>query len=198
MVHPSTEGKDPNETELTMDIGYARVSSTGQSLEVQQDQLGTAGCQKVFAEKRSGTSMTGRQALEDAIEFARDGDTLIVTRLDRLARSGSDLQNIVTRLNAKGVGFRCLQQGAVDTTTGMGKLVLGILGAVAEFEADIRKERQLEGIAKAKEAGVYKGRKPSVNVEAVKALKVSGKGPAEIAKELGIGRASVYRALEKA
>ena len=198
MVRPSTEGIDPNETELTMDIGYARVSSTGQSLEVQQDQLGTAGCQKVFAEKRSGTSMTGRQALEDAIEFARDGDTLIVTRLDRLARSGSDLQNIVTRLNAKGVGFRCLQQGAVDTTTGMGKLVLGILGAVAEFEADIRKERQLEGIAKAKEAGVYKGRKPSVDVEAVKALKGSGKGPAEIAKELGIGRASVYRALEKA
>lgn len=181
-----------------MDIGYARVSSTGQSLEVQQDQLSAAGCEKVFAEKRSGTSMTGRQALMDAIEFAREGDTLIVTRLDRLARSGSDLQNIVTRLNTKGVGFRCLQQGAVDTTTGMGKLVLGILGAVAEFEADIRKERQLEGIAKAKEAGVYKGRKPTVNVEAVKALKVSGKGPAQIAKELGIGRASVYRALEKA
>jgi DNA invertase Pin-like site-specific DNA recombinase len=198
MVRPSSEGIDPNETELIMDIGYARVSSTGQSLEVQQDQLSAAGCEKVFAEKRSGTSMTGRQALEDAIEFAREGDTLIVTRLDRLARSGSDLQNIVTRLNAKGVGFRCLQQGAVDTTTGMGKLVLGILGAVAEFEADIRKERQLEGIAKAKEAGVYKGRKPSVNVEAVKALKVAGKGPAEIAKELGIGRASVYRALEKA
>lgn len=198
MVRPSSEGIDPNETELIMDIGYARVSSTGQSLEVQQDQLSAAGCEKVFAEKRSGTSMTGRQALEDAIEFAREGDTLIVTRLDRLARSGSDLQNIVTRLNAKGVGFRCLQQGAVDTTTGMGKLVLGILGAVAEFEADIRKERQLEGIAKAKEAGVYKGRKPTVNVEAVKALKVAGKGPAEIAKELGIGRASVYRALEKA
>lgn len=198
MVRPSIKGIDPNETELIMDIGYARVSSTGQSLEVQQDQLSAAGCEKVFAEKRSGTSMTGRQALEDAIEFAREGDTLIVTRLDRLARSGSDLQNIVTRLNAKGVGFRCLQQGAVDTTTGMGKLVLGILGAVAEFEADIRKERQLEGIAKAKEAGVYKGRKPTVNVEAVKGLKVSGKGPTEIAKELGIGRASVYRALEKA
>lgn len=198
MVRPSMQGIDPNETELIMDIGYARVSSTGQSLEVQQDQLSAAGCEKVFAEKRSGTSMTGRQALEDAIEFAREGDTLIVTRLDRLARSGIDLQNIVTRLNAKGVGFRCLQQGAVDTTTGMGKLVLGILGAVAEFEADIRKERQLEGIAKAKEAGVYKGRKPTVNVEAVKALKVAGKGPAEIAKELGIGRASVYRALEKA
>ncbi len=186
---------DPNETELIMDIGYARVSSTGQSLEIQEEQLIAAGCEKLFSEKRSGTSLSGRQALEDAVEFAREGDTLIVTRLDRLARSGSDLQNIVTRLNAKGVGFRCLQQGAVDTTTGMGKLVLGILGAVAEFEADIRKERQLEGIAKAKVAGVYKGRKPSVDVEAVKALKGSGKGPAEIAKELGIGRASVYRAL---
>ncbi len=188
-------GLDPIETEQVMDIGYARVSSTGQSLEVQEEQLRAAGCGKLFSEKRSGTTMDGRQGLEDAIEFAREGDTLLVTRLDRLARSGGDLQNIVTRLNAKGVGFRCLQQGAVDTTTGMGKLVLGILGAVAEFEADIRKERQLEGIAKAKAAGVYKGRKPSVDVEAVKALKVSGKGPAEIAKELGIGRASVYRAL---
>jgi DNA invertase Pin-like site-specific DNA recombinase len=179
----------------TMLIGYARVSSVGQSLEVQQEQLATAGCEKVFAEKRSGTTLTDRKALEEAIEFAREGDTLLVTRLDRLARSGGDLQNIVGRLNAKGVGFRCLQQGAVDTTTGMGKLVLGILGAVAEFEADIRKERQLEGIAKAKAAGVYKGRKASVDVEAVKALKATGKGPAVIAKELGIGRASVYRAL---
>ena len=178
-----------------MDIGYARVSSTGQSLEVQEEQLRAAGCGKLFSEKKSGTSLTGRQALEDAIEFARDGDTLIVTRLDRLARSGIDLQNIVSRLNAKGAGFRCLQQGAVDTTTGMGKLVLGILGAVAEFEADIRKERQLEGIAKAKAAGVYKGRKPSVDGTAVKAMKAEGKGPAEIARTLGIGRASVYRAL---
>lgn len=176
-------------------IGYARVSSAGQSLEVQQEQLQAAGCEKVFAEKRSGTTMTDRKALEDAIEFAREGDTILVTRLDRLARSGMDLQQIVSRLNTKGVGFRCLQQGAVDTTTGMGKLVLGILGAVAEFEADIRRERQLEGIAKAKVAGVYKGRKPSVDVEAVKALKAAGKGPADIARELGIGRASVYRAL---
>lgn len=179
-----------------MDIGYARVSSTGQSLEVQEEQLRAAGCERVFSEKRSGTSLAGRKALEDAIEFAREGDTLIVTRLDRLARSGSDLQNIVTRLNAKGVGFRCLQQGAVDTTTGMGKLVLGILGAVAEFEADIRRERQMEGIAKAKAAGVYRGRRPSVDVAAVQALKAAGKGPAEIARELGIGRTSVYRALE--
>ena len=178
-----------------MDIGYARVSSTGQSLEVQEEQLRANGCGRLFSEKKSGTSLDGRQALEDAIEFARDGDKLIVTRLDRLARSGGDLQNIVTRLNAKGVGFRCLQQGAVDTTTGMGKLVLGILGAVAEFETDIRKERQLEGIAKAKAAGVYKGRKPSVDGSAVKAMKADGKGPAEIARLLGIGRASVYRAL---
>lgn len=176
-------------------IGYARVSSTGQSLEVQEEQLRAAGCEKVFAEKRSGTSLIDRQALQDAIEFARSEDILIVTRLDRLARSGGDLQTIVQRLNAKGIGFRCLQQGAVDTTTGMGKLVMGILGAVAEFEADIRKERQMEGIVRAKAAGVYKGRKPSVDIEAVKALKALGKGPAAIAKELGIGRASVYRAM---
>lgn len=179
----------------TMLVGYARVSSAGQSLEVQEEQLREAGCEKIFAEKKSGTSITGRQGLEDAIEFVRDGDTLMVTRLDRLARSGADLQNIVARLNAKSVGFRCLQQGAVDTTTGMGKLVMGILGAVAEFEADIRRERQMEGIAKAKAAGAYKGRRPSVDVAAVKSLKAAGMGPSEIARQLGIGRASVYRAI---
>lgn len=178
-----------------MDIGYARVSSTGQSLEVQEEQLTAAGCEKLFSEKRSGTSMDGRQALQDAIEFAREGDTLLVTRLDRLARSGGDLQNIVSRLNAKGVGFRCLQQGAVDTTTGMGKLVLGILGAVAEFESDIRRERQREGINRAKDRGVYKGRKRSVDVEKVQSLLAQGMKPTEVSKELKIGRASVYRAM---
>ncbi|MDX3910888.1 MAG: recombinase family protein [Sphingobium sp.] len=178
-------------------VGYARVSSSGQSLEVQQDQLTAAGCEKVFAEKRSGTSTEGRQALEDAIEFCREGDTLAVTRLDRLARSGGDLYGIVNRLNTKGVAFRCLQQGAVDTTTSMGKLVLGILGAVAEFETDIRRERQRDGIERTKAANPerYRGRRPSVDQEAIRALAAQGVGPTAIAKQLGYGRMTVYRVL---
>lgn len=178
---------------LVKTIGYARVSSTSQSLEVQLDQLRAAGCDKLFFEKRSGTTVQGRDALEQALDYAREGDTLVVTRLDRLARSASDLHAIVTRLNAKGTGFRCLQQGAVDTTTSMGKLILSVLGAVAEFEADIRRERQKEGIEKAKAAGIYKGRPASIDVARVRALREAGVGPSEIAKRLNIGRASVYR-----
>lgn len=178
-------------------VGYARVSSIGQSLGVQTEQLIAAGCEKVFSEKKSGTSVAGREALEEAIDFVRQGDTFFVTRLDRLARSGADLQAIVSRLNSKGVQFKCIQQGAVDTTTGMGKLVLGILSAVAEFETDIRRERQREGINKAKARGVYKGRKRSVDVEAVKRLIAEGMKPSKVSKELKIGRASVYRAISQ-
>jgi len=176
-------------------VGYARVSSAGQSLDIQMDALKAAGCEKVFQEKKSGTSADGRQALADVIDFLREGDTLVITRLDRLARSSVDLHNIIDRLNGKGVKFRCLQQAGIDTDSGMGKLVLAILGAVAEFETDIRKERQKEGIERAKAKGVYKGRKPSVDARAVQALKADGIRPSEIAKRLGIGRASVYRAL---
>ncbi|WP_430414269.1 recombinase family protein [Parasphingorhabdus sp.] len=179
---------------MTM-VGYARVSSAGQSLEVQQEQLANTGCEKLFAEKQSGTSASDRMALQDALEWLRDGDTLVVTRLDRLARSGKDLHDIIDQLSAKKVGFQCLQQGAVDTTTSMGKLVLGILGAVAEFETDIRKERQREGIEKAKKRGVYKGRPASIDASKIRELKAAGMGGAAIAKEMGIGRASVYRLL---
>jgi DNA invertase Pin-like site-specific DNA recombinase len=176
-------------------VGYARVSSAGQSLELQQETLAGAGCEKVFSEKQSGTSTNGRAALKDALDFVREGDTLICTRLDRLARSSADLHAIIERLSGKGVKFRCLQQAGVDTDTGMGKLVLAILGAVAAFETDIRKERQLEGIAKAKAMGVYKGRKPSVDKGMILELKAQGVSPTAIAKQLKIGRASVYRAL---
>lgn len=179
---------------MTM-VGYARVSSAGQSLEVQTDNLKNAGCEKLFAEKQSGTSANNRMALKEALEWLREGDTLVVTRLDRLARSGKDLHDIIDQLAAKKIGFQCLQQGAVDTTTSMGKLVLGILGAVAEFETDIRKERQREGIEKAKKRGVYKGRPASIDADKVRELKAAGMGGAEIAKEMGIGRASVYRLL---
>ena len=180
-------------------IGYARVSSSGQSLEVQQEQLAAAGCEKVFAEKKSGTTTEGRTALEEAIEFCRDGDTLLVTKLDRLARSAKDLHAIVDQLSRKGVTFRCLQQGAVDTTTSMGKLVLSILGAVAEFETDIRKERQADGIAKVKQTHPerYRGRRPTVDKEAIRALAAQGMGATAIAKQLGYGRRTIYRALEE-
>ena len=180
---------------MGMLVGYARVSTGQQSLEVQLDALNAAGCEKVFAEKRSGTSTSGRAELANALSFVREGDTLVITRLDRLARSASDLHNIVKQLTDKGVAFRCLQQSAVDTSTPSGKLLLGVLASIAEFETDIRRERQREGIERAKAAGVYKGRKPSVDVAAVRALRSQGLGGSEIAKQLGIARASVYRAL---
>lgn len=176
-------------------VGYARVSSIGQSLDVQLAALNDAGCEKIFAEKQSGTTTGKRDELRDALEFVREGDTLVVTRLDRLARSAGDLHTIVSQLSRKGVSFRCLQQSGVDTSTSTGKLLLGMLAAIAEFETDIRKERQREGIERAKAAGVYKGRKPTVDAGAVRQLREQGVAPTSIAKQLGIGRASVYRAL---
>ena len=176
-------------------VGYARVSSTGQSLDIQNEALAEAGCEKVFAEKMSGRSTKDRIELAQAMDFVREGDTLIVTRLDRLARSVSDLHQIIEKLTEKKVGFRCLNQSGVDTDSSTGRLMLSILGAVAAFENDIRRERQLEGIAKVKADGRYKGRPATIDPERVKALRESGMGAAAIARELNIGRASVYRAL---
>lgn len=176
-------------------IGYARVSSSGQSLEVQQDQLRAAGCTRIFEEKRSGLSQNGRDQLALALDYVRDGDTLVITRLDRLARSITDLRQIVDRLTEKEVAFKVLQQGDLDTSTSNGRLMLNMLGAFAEFESDLRRERQREGIAKAQARGVYQGRKPSVPADEVRRLKAEGVAPTEIAKRLGVGRASVYRAL---
>lgn len=176
-------------------VGYARVSSAGQSLDIQNEALADVGCEKVFAEKMSGRSAKDRRQLHEAIDFVREGDTLIVTRLDRLARSVGDLHRIIETLNDKKVGFRCLNQSGVDTDSSTGKLMLSILAAVACFENDIRRERQMEGIAKAKAEGRYKGRPASIDPNEVKALKEQGMGASQIAKELKIGRASVYRAL---
>jgi DNA invertase Pin-like site-specific DNA recombinase len=176
-------------------VGYARVSSTDQDLSIQHDALHNAGCEKVFAEKKSGRRADDRPALHEALDFARAGDTLIVTRLDRLARSTQDLHNLVAKLDAKGVGVRCLAQSQVDTTTSTGKLTLAILAAVSSFETDLRAERQAEGIAKAKTEGKYRGRSPSIDYSTVKKLSAQGNSPTEIAALLGIGRTSVYRAL---
>jgi DNA invertase Pin-like site-specific DNA recombinase len=176
-------------------VGYARVSSSGQSLDIQHDALREAGCEKVFSEKMSGRSTTDREQLAMALDFVREGDTLICTRLDRLARSVGDLHQIVEKLIAKMVAFRCLNQSAVDTDTSTGRLMLAILAAVAAFENDIRSERQREGVERAKAAGKYKGRPASIDPERVKTLKANGMGATEIAKVMKIGKASVYRAL---
>jgi len=176
-------------------VGYARVSSSGQDLTIQQEALLAAGCEKVFSEKKSGRKAGDRDALNEALEFVRTGDTLIVTRLDRLARSTQDLHNLLARLDEQGVGFRCLAQSGVDTTTSTGKLTLAILGAVAAFEADLRAERQREGIEKAKAAGKYRGRSASIDYAKVRKLRAQGNSPTEIAHLLGIGRTSVYRAI---
>ena len=174
-------------------VGYARVSSVGQSLEVQEAALREAGCDKIFAEKKSGRGRSDRPALADALEWIREGDTLAVTRLDRLARSAGDLHNIIAQVQAKGSDFRVLQQGGIDTATTTGRLLLGLLAVIAEFEADIRAERQRDGIEAAKAKGVYKGRKPTVDPDAIRAALQQGKGPAEVARELGIARSTVYR-----
>jgi DNA invertase Pin-like site-specific DNA recombinase len=177
-----------------MIYGYARVSSVSQDLTVQEEALHAAGCEVVRSEKVSGTSVHGRDELNNLLDFIRDGDELVVTRIDRLARSVRDLQNIVFDLNEKGVVLKATEQ-PIDTSTPVGKCFLDMLSVFAEFETSLRRERQMEGIAKAKEQGIYKGRKPSIDVEKVRELKESGMGATAIARALGIDRTSVYRVL---
>lgn len=176
--------------------GYARVSTTDQDLAIQEAALRSAGCEIVRSEKRSGTSTEGRTELQTLIDFARKGDAIVVTRIDRLARSIADLAGIVRILEGKGVSLRATEQ-PIDTGTAAGRAFLQMLGVFAEFETAIRKERQMEGIAKAKAEGVYKGRKPSIDLAQVRALAADGVGATDIARRLGIGRASVYRMLGK-
>ena len=178
-------------------IGYARVSTTDQDLAIQEAALRAAGCEVIRAEKRSGTSTQERAELQTVLEFLRKGDVLMVTRVDRLARSIGDLQDIVRALKAKGAALKATEQ-PIDTSTAAGKAFLDMLGVFAEFETNLRRERQLEGIAKAKASGVYKGRKPSIDPADVARLKSEGLGAAAIAKRLKIGRASVYRVLGSA
>ena len=191
-----SHGLEPNETwGIKTVIGYARVSTTDQSLDIQEAALRAAGCEVIRSEKRSGTSTTGRAELQTVLDFLRPGDALMVTRIDRLARSIGDLQDIVRAVKAKGATLKATEQ-PIDTGTAAGKCFLDMLGVFAEFETNLRKERQMEGIAKAKAAGVYKGRPASIDPAQVQQLKAQGMGPSQIAKHLGIARASVYRALE--
>ena len=180
-------------------IGYARTSTAEQEagLEAQDRDLRAAGCVKLFAERVS--SVAKRAQLEAALDYVRDGDTLVVTKPDRLARSVADLLAIIGRLEAKGVALRVLSMGGteLDTRSATGKLTLTMLGAVAEFERALMLERQREGIAKAKAEGKYLGRVPTAQrqAEAVRRMKAEGVRPVDIARRLGIGRASVYRIL---
>src|SRR5262249_34318620 len=175
-------------------VGYARVSSTGQDLSVQLEKLG--GCDKVFKEKRSGVH-TGRPELKRCLDYLREGDTLLVTKIDRLARSTSDLYRIISELADKGVAFRVVDDPSIDTTSRTRKLVMGILALIAEFENDIRRERQMDGIAKAKERGVHFGRRlelTSEKIAEIKSLRRSGITVPEM-RQTNLSKATVYRAL---
>ncbi len=178
-----------------MHYGYARVSTTDQDLGIQRTALEAAGCSVIRAEKKTGTNRDGRTELQTLIDFLREGDTLIVTRIDRLARSMKDLQDIVHELKARGIALRATEQ-PIDTSNAAGKAFLDMLGVFAEFETNLRRERQLEGIAAAKTRGVYKGGRKQVDDEAVRKLvRDDHVRPADAARRLGISRASVYRAL---
>ncbi|MDH4981874.1 recombinase family protein [Hyphomicrobium sp. D-2] len=174
--------------------GYARVSTTDQELEIQVEKLVGAGCSIVREEKVSGTTREGRAELETLLQFLRSGDVLMVTKVDRLARSVGDLQEIVKAIKAKGAALKATDQ-PIDTGTAAGKCFLDMLGVFAEFETNLRRERQMEGIAKAKARGVYEGRKPTIDATEVRQLAGEGLGATDIARRLGIGRASVYRLL---
>jgi DNA invertase Pin-like site-specific DNA recombinase len=181
--------------EPAVNVGYARVSSTDQDLSIQIEALRAAGCEPIRADKRSGTRVTGREELRTVLDFLRDGDTLTCTRVDRLARSIGDLQDIVRELKARGVTLKATEQ-PIDTSTAAGKCFLDMLGVFAEFETNLRRERQMEGITAAKAKGVYKGRPASIEAEEVAKLKAEGLGATAIAERMGIGRASVYRLMK--
>lgn len=184
-----------------MIIGYARTSTLDQKagLEAQLRDLEGVGCEKVFEEQVSSVDLTKREKLEEALDFVREGDVLVVTKLDRLARSVAHLVKITEHLESKKVDLRILD-GAIDTSTASGRLMLNMLTSIAQFEREIMLERQREGIAKAKAAGKYKGRKPTAKAKADEVLQLARQGirPLEIAKTLGIGKSSVYRIIDEA
>ncbi len=180
-----------------MNIGYARTSTVDQEagFEAQLRDLKAIGCEKVFQEQVS--SVARRDQLEAAIDYLRDGDTLVVTKLDRLARSTRHLGEVMETLTDKKAHLKIMDLG-IDTGTATGELVVNLIGAIAQFERKMMLERQREGIAKAKSEGKYKGRKPTARAKTdeVLQLKSEGMSATNIAKELSIGRASVYRILD--
>jgi DNA invertase Pin-like site-specific DNA recombinase len=182
-----------------MIVGYARTSTTEQvaGIEAQERDLAAAGVERSYREQTS--AMGARKELEAAIDFARAGDVLVVTKLDRLARSVADLCDIVARLEKKGVALRILAMN-IDTGTPTGKLMLNLIGSIGQFEREIMLERQREGVAKAKSEGKYKGRAPTARAKAddIRRLAAEGLTRDAIAAQLGVGVASVYRVLAAA
>jgi len=179
-----------------MKIGYARVSSTGQNLEAQVELLKKAECEKIFQEKKSGTKRTDRTELENALDFVREGDTFLVTRLDRCSRNTLDLYKILELLNSKKVAFKATEQ-EFDTSTSTGKLMMGLLSVIAEFETDLRAERQAEGIKSALARGVKFGAKRKMTDEqVVEAMELQKKGEMtnqQISDMFGVGRSTLLR-----
>jgi DNA invertase Pin-like site-specific DNA recombinase len=178
-------------------FGYARVSTTDQDLALQREALEGAGVNTVFEEKASGTKRDGRTELQKVLSVLGEGDALVVTRLDRLGRSMRDLANIAHEIEQAGAHLKVIEQ-SVDTSTAAGRAFYGMLAVFAAFETDVRRERQLEGIAMAKRQGVYAGGKPRLDKDRVKELASQGLGPAAIARQLAMARSSVYRLLRKA
>lgn len=182
-----------------MKVGYARVSSNGQNLQSQIELLKKAGCEKIFQEKKSGTHTSKRVELKNALSFVREGDIFIVTRLDRCSRSVLDLYKIIEKLSDKNVAFKATQQ-EVDTSTSTGRLMIGLLSIMSEFETDLRSERQADGIASAINRGIKFGRKAVFDDEkSALAINMQEKGMLnqDIAEHFGIGRSTLLRWLSK-
>ena len=177
-----------------MKVGYARVSSVGQNLESQLIALKEYGCEKIFQEKVSGTSTKGREQFKQCLEFVRESDELVVTRIDRCSRSVLDLQLIIKELEDKGVTFSATEQ-SINTKTPEGKCFLNMLSVFSAFETDLRRERQLDGIKANRHK--FKGKQTTIDVKRIKALKEEGLGATAIAKDMGIDRTSVYRLLKR-
>lgn len=179
-------------------VGYARVSTVGQSLDVQEEKLDKAGCTQVFMEKRSGRQMETRIELQKVLAYVRAGDQLVITKLDRMARSVLDLAKIMELLNKKKVALRVLDQ-SLNTSTSEGKLMFSLLGAFAEFENDIRRERQFDGIAKAKQKGITFGRKAALTDDQKATIRRLREHEAftvpQLASKYHVGVATIYRAL---
>ena len=178
-------------------LGYARVSTSDQDTSIQQAKLRDAGCTVIRTEKASGKARDGRSELETVMTFIRLGDTLVVVKLDRLGRSTRDVLNLVHELEQRGAALRVLEP-AIDTGGPMGKMVLTVLGMVAEMELSFIKDRQRAGIEAAKARGVYKGRPVIFDHAKIVALRKEGRGATEIARAVGCKRGNVYKALKAA
>jgi DNA invertase Pin-like site-specific DNA recombinase len=175
-------------------IGYARVSTTDQDLDIQNDRLKAAGCEIIRSETGSGASRKGRSELETIMQFLHSGDELVVLRLDRLGRSTRDVLNLVHELDEKGASLRVLEP-EVSTAGSMGRMVITILGMVADMELKFIKDRQRAGIDVAKAEGVYKGRKKNIDDDEIRRRITAGASKASVARDLKVSRMTVYRAL---